>query len=72
MWRIATARNTQYRYAPDSYSRELFGSNLGRVTGYPEGFRGFHQSLQAKPTNDDRFFPNPFQFIIQQSSYHST
>jgi hypothetical protein len=27
--------------------QEIAGSNLGPKTGYPEGFRGFSQSLQA-------------------------
>jgi hypothetical protein len=30
--------------------REVSGSNLGRVVGYPEAFRGFHQSLHANAT----------------------
>jgi hypothetical protein len=53
--------------------REVPGSNLSPVTGYPDlGFCGFPQSLQANAGIDlklghDHFLPHPFQFIVH---YH--
>jgi hypothetical protein len=37
-----------------------------------EDFHGFSQSLQVIIWRVHRFLPNPFEFIIHQSSYHST
>jgi hypothetical protein len=53
-----------------------FGWSLGRDTMY-EDFRGFLQPLQANAEiicrlGHDRFLPNPFQFVIHQSSHYST
>jgi hypothetical protein len=47
-------------------------SNLGRDTGYPEGFRGFSQSTHANAgtvprLGQDHFHLQPYEFIIQQS-----
>jgi hypothetical protein len=49
--------------------REIFGSDLGPVAGYPEIFRDIPQSLQenSKIVPLRGFLPNPFQFIIQPS-----
>jgi hypothetical protein len=60
-----------------TYIREVLGSNLGRRAGYSEIFRGFPLSFRANAGivpkfGHDRIVPNPFQFIIYQSSYHST
>jgi len=48
--------------------REVPGSNLGRATGSPEGFRGFLQFLQANAgtvgqLHHTRFLPGLFRFI---------
>jgi hypothetical protein len=59
------------------YIRVMLASNLGRDTRCPQwGFHGSPQSLQANvgivpPFFHYRFLPNPFQFTIQLSSYHS-
>jgi hypothetical protein len=47
----------------------MFGSSLGRDTGYPGGVHGVTQSLQVNSGTVPRleqegFPPNPFQFII--------
>jgi hypothetical protein len=58
--------------------RETLGSNLYKDAAYPDGsFRGYHQLLHENTgivsrLGYDRFLPNPFPFIIYQSSYHST
>jgi hypothetical protein len=57
------------RYTP---ILEVLGSNLGQETGYPVFYR-FLQSLQTNfrivpGLGHDSFLPNPFQFIIFQSS----
>jgi hypothetical protein len=51
----------------------IHDSNPGRDNGYTEVLRGFPESLQANAgivpqLNNDCFLPNPFQFIIHQSS----
>lgn len=55
------------------YSGDL-GSYLGRNTGYPEVSCGFLQgNTRIIPRlGQDQFLPNPFQFIFNLSSYHST
>jgi hypothetical protein len=57
--------------------REVLGSNLGRNTEYLEVFRGFSRALQANfgivlPLGHEQFLPNPFLFITNRSSHHST
>jgi hypothetical protein len=53
----------------------VFGSIPGRANPYPNlGFREFPQSLYANAgkaplLGHDRFFPNYFYFIIQQSPH---
>jgi hypothetical protein len=54
----------------------MVGSNLGWDTLYPDFFLLFSSDLSCKCSDitlirHDRFLPDPFQFIIHQSSYHS-
>jgi hypothetical protein len=55
---------------------EALGSNIGWRTAYLEIFRDFTQPLQKTSglhrIGHHNFLPNPHQFIIQLSSYHST
>lgn len=56
---------------------DMLGSNLRRVTGYPQVFRGFTYSLQENSgavlhLGHDRFILSPFEFAIHLSSYHTT
>jgi hypothetical protein len=55
---------------------KVFTSNFNHNSGHSKVFHGFTRSLQANSRiahqpDHDSFFPDPFQFFIHQSSYHS-
>jgi hypothetical protein len=59
--------------------REAPGSSLGSESGYPHGGFSWLSSVPPGEFKDstlvlghDRFFPNPFQFIIRLSLLHLT
>jgi hypothetical protein len=54
---------------------EVAGSNLDPETGYAEAYSDFPQSRGECQDNilkadNDRFLPNPFQFIVHLSPFH--
>jgi hypothetical protein len=64
----------KYKVLTAAYIRVVFGSSFDPNTGYPDrDFCGFAQSLETKSEivfrlNHYIFLPNPFLFVIHQSS----
>jgi hypothetical protein len=65
------------KYSCFVYGRSRAQVSARRPANLTEGFRGFRQSpgegrVSTLKIGHDRFLPNPFQFIIHLSSFHST